>query len=138
MAIWDKANVSLEKKDKCFTWKRDGKFFYLFPTSDVKYAETQVAYWMLVFDNEDDWLKKIWGDRDVKAQGVVGIKEKVKDNWDSWLWWMMFDNDNKRTWFVNLYESTFNKPGEEVNKYLVIKETEYRERGTGARDNLPF
>jgi hypothetical protein len=50
----------------------------------------------------------------------------------------MFDNDNKRTWFVNLYESTFNKPGEEVNKYLVIKETEYRERGTGARDNLPF
>jgi hypothetical protein len=35
---------------------------------------------MLVFDNEDDWLKKIGGDRDVKAQGVVGIKEKVKDN----------------------------------------------------------
>lgn len=133
-----KVVVNLEKKDKNFIWEKDGKYYYLFPTSDVKYAETQIAYWMLVFGDKESWEKKVNWDRDVKATTVVWIKERVADDWHSRLSWMMFDNENKKAWYVNLNDSTFNNPGEEAKKYLAIKEAEYRERWTGDRDNLPF
>lgn len=134
-----KVIVNLEKKDKSFIWEKDGKYYFLFPTSDIKYAETQIAYWMLVFDDKDARTKKINWDRDVKALTVVWIKERSADDWHSWLSWMMFDNENKKAWYVNLNDSTFGKPGEEVKRYLSIKEAEYRERGTWNRDeNLPF
>ena len=133
-----RVSISLQKKDKNFIWEKDWKYYFLFPTSDIKYAETQIAYWMLVFDDKDARTRKINWDRDVKAISVVWIKEHVWDDWHSWLSWMMFDNENKKAWYVNLNESTFNQPGEEPGKYLSIKDAEYRERGTWDRDNLPF
>ena len=72
---------------------------------------------------------------------VASIKDRSNDK-GSWLWGMLFDNEEKKAYFLNMWDNTFKSPGKDNDKYLSLTETEYRERATSSneaeKENLPF
>jgi len=40
---------------------------------------------------------------------------------------MLFDNPNKKAFFITLYNNEMKAPGKEHDKLIILKETEYRE-----------
>jgi hypothetical protein len=49
---------------------------------------------------------------------------------------MLFDNDNKKAYFVNVYSNDTKGPGKDHDFMLVVKETEYRERPVSPAEAL--
>jgi hypothetical protein len=41
---------------------------------------------------------------------------------------MLFDRDQKKAWYVNLYDNVAPSPEKNYSKLIVIKAAEYRER----------
>lgn len=127
----EKIFVNLFKTDRGF--KGEGMlnnrpaYFYSWATSPEKFAETGVAYWTSVYFSQEDFNKKMAWDRDIKSDLMAGIKEKNSDK-GVWYGGMLFDNANKKAYFVNLYNNDTPAPGKDHDKMLVVKETEYRER----------
>lgn len=140
----DKANrvyINLYKKgENNFTWEKDGRYFYVFPSSPERQMTSDIVYWVLVFNNKEAFDKKCNGDR-VDADMIASIKDRSNDK-GSWLWWMLFDNENKKAYFLNMWDNSFKAPGKDNDKYLSLTETEYRERPTTSSDeeekSLPF
>ena len=121
----DKIYVELFEADskKGFYWTKNDQYYYLFPANDVTKG---VVYRMLVFDNQADFDKRMAGER-IDAKQIVWIKEM---NWEKWIWysWMLFDRDQKKAWYVNLYDNVAPSPEKNYSKLIVIKAAEYRER----------
>lgn len=140
----DKANrvyINLYKKgNDNYHGEKDGKFFYVFPSSPERQMTSDIVYWVLVFNTKEAFDKKMAGER-VDADMIASIKDRSNDKW-SWLWGMLFDNENKKAYFLNMGDNSFKAPGKDNDKYLSLTETEYRERPTTNSDeekeNLPF
>jgi len=41
---------------------------------------------------------------------------------------MIFDNDNKQSFFVNIYDNAMKTPEKDYDKLLVLTEAEWREK----------
>ena len=121
----DKTYIELYESasKKGFEGKKNWNFYYLFPANDVSKG---VVYWMLVFDNEEDYAKRIAWERG-DAKQIVWIKEMNGDKWP-WFSGMLFNRDEKKAWYVNLYDNTAPSPEKNYDKMIVIKQAEYRER----------
>ncbi len=140
----DKANrvyINLYKKgNDNFTGEKDGKFFYVFPSSPERQMTSDIVYWLLVFNTKEAFDKKCAGER-VDADMIASIKDRSNDK-GSRLWGMLFDNENKKAYFINMWDNSFKSPGKDNDKYISLTETEYRERPTTntetERENLPF
>jgi len=117
-------------------WEANGKFYYLFPAWAEKQMEG-IRYRMLIFDNEADYKTRLDGKEKVDAKMICSIKEKSNDK-GTWLGWMLFDRDNKKAFFVNLYDNNMKAPGKEHDKLIVLKETERRELPKKAEEKSPF
>ena len=91
-------------------------------------------------DPKEAFDKKCAGER-VDADLIASIKDRSNDK-GSWLWGMLFDNENKKAYFINMWDNSFKSPGKDNDKYISLTETEYRERPTTntetERENLPF
>ena len=90
----DKANrvyINLYKKgNDNFTGEKDGKYFYVFPSSPERQMTSDIVYWLLVFNTKEAFDKKCAGER-VDADLIASIKDRSNDK-GSWLWWMLFEN----------------------------------------------
>lgn len=133
--------INLYKKGKDnFTWEKDGKYFYVFPASQDHQVINDIVYWVLVFRDKVQFDKKCWGER-VNADMIASIKDKSNDK-GHWLWGMLFDNEEKKAYYLNMWDNSFKAPGKDNDKYLSLTETEYRERATSSNDeekeSLPF
>lgn len=121
----DKTFIELYASDnwKGFQWEKNSSYYYLFPSNDNTKG---VVYRMLVFDNKDDFEKRLTGER-IDAKQIVGIKEMHGDR-GIWYSGILFDRDNKKAWYVNLYENTTPSPEKKHDKMIVLKQAEYREQ----------
>ena len=133
--------INLYKKGKDnFTWEKDGKYFYVFPASQDHQVINDIVYRVLVFRDKIQFDKKCAGER-VNADMVASIKDKSNDK-GHWLWGMLFDNEEKKAFFLNMWDNSFKAPGKDNDKYLSLTETEYRERVTSTteeeKESLPF
>lgn len=133
--------INLYKKGKDnFTWEKDGKYFYVFPASQDHQVINDIVYWVLVFRDKVQFDKKCGGER-VNADMVASIKDRSNDK-GHWLWGMLFDNEEKKAYFLNMWDNSFKAPGKDNDKYLSLTETEYRERVTSTteeeKESLPF
>lgn len=122
----EKLFIELFKTDKWRKGEKDETYYYMFETSPQTAAEKGVVYWVLYFNNKDNYEKKLAGERDVTADGIIGIKEKPGEN-GIWYSGMKFDNENKKAFYVNLYDNNMKDPAKQYDKLLVMKEAEYRE-----------
>jgi SOS-response transcriptional repressor LexA len=51
----------------------------------------------------------------------------------------MFSNETKQAFFVNVYDNDMKTPDKNYDKLLIVKETEWREKGESApAANAPF
>lgn len=121
----DKTYIELYETEskKWFKWTKNNQYYYLFPAGNTT---SGVVYRMLVFDNEDDYQRRLTGER-VDAKQIVGIKEMHNDE-KIWYSWMLFNRDEKKAWYVNLYDNTAPSPEKNYQKLVIIKPAEYRER----------
>lgn len=121
----DKIYIELKETDskKGFGWGKNWNYYYLFPATDTSKG---VVYRMLVFDNEEDYSKRLKGDR-IDAKQIVGIKEMVSDK-GPWYSGMLFNRDEKQAWYVNLYDNTTPSPEKNYEKLVILKQAEYREK----------
>lgn len=136
-----KVYINLYKKgDDNFIWEKDGKYFYVFPSSQERQLTSDIVYWVLVFKNKDTFDKKCNWER-VDADLIASIKERSNER-GTYLSGMLFDNDEKTAFFINMWDNSFKSPGKDNDKYLALTEAEYRERTTSSteaeRANMPF
>lgn len=108
-----------------FKGEKNGHYYYLFPTSAEKQMEW-VLYWLLVFKSKENFDARMKWEK-VDADMIAGIKERTNEQW-TWLWWMLFDNEEKKAFFISLFDNNMVAPGKEHAKTLVLKETDYREK----------
>lgn len=133
--------INLYKKgNDNYTGEKDGKYFYVFPSSPERQMTSDIVYWILVFRDKAQFDRKCAGER-VDADMIASIKDRSNDK-GHWLWWMLFDNDEKKAFFINMWDNSFKSPGKDNDKYLSLTETEYRERETSTneeeKESLPF
>lgn len=121
----DKTYIELYEASnwKWFKGEKNWNYYYLFPAGDTTMG---VLYRMLVFDNEEDYNKRLTGER-IDAKQIVGIKEM---HGDKWIWYsgMLFNREEKKAWYVNLYDNTAPSPEKNYQKLVILKQAEYRER----------
>ena len=135
-------NLFLKGKNN-YTGSKDGKYYYVFPSSkDNETVRGDVLYWVLVFRDEATFNKKCAWER-VDADMVSSIKEKVDEKTGkTWLSGMLFDNVEKKAYFLGMWDNTIKSPGRDNDKWISLKETEYRERKETPdktdEENLPF
>lgn len=121
-------NLKAIENQKWFTWEKDSKNYLVVPASDEKAASTGTLFWAFVYNNQETFNEKMAGKR-VDADRIASIKEFSKEG-KTWLWGMMFDNENKKAYFVNLYDNEMRTPDKDFDKLLVLTETERREKPT--------
>lgn len=125
------AFVNLYKQDwkeDSFYWEKDWRFYYVFPTSE-EWKSKQVYYRVAVFDDKDQFEKRrAWERVDWKLFFGIWMKQSKNNPENTWLWGMIFDDENKKAYFVNLKDNTFKKEWRNHDKYLQLTETEYREK----------
>lgn len=135
-------NLFLKGKNN-YTGSKDGKYYYVFPSGkDNDNVVWGILYYVLVFRDESTFNKKCAGER-VNADMVSSIKLKEDEKTGrTWLSGMLFDNVEKKAYFLGMWDNTFKSPGKDNDKYLSLTETEYRERATSSneaeKENLPF
>lgn len=115
---------------KWFKWSKDWLHYYVFSAGDEKREATGVIYWALCYSNEETFNQKLEGER-VDADFIASIKEFTKED-KSRLGWMLFKNEEKKAYFVNLYDNEMKTPEKNYDKLLVLTETEYREKPQAA------
>lgn len=90
-----------------------------------------------MYKNEETFKQKLSGEK-VDADLIASIKEHESEKGARY-GWMMFDNENKQAFFVNVYDNDMRTPDKDYDKLLVIKETERREKETPtASGDAPF
>ena len=140
----DKKNrvyVNLYKKNEDnYYWEKDWLYFYLIP-SRLEYQAQDIIYWVCVYKSKDKFDKRMDPDNKEKIEADIfwSIKERSSEK-GIWYWWVLFDNVDKKAYFLNLYDNTLKWPDSKSNndKTLTLTETEYRERPTPSTENDPF
>ena len=126
MAVWDKTYVDLFWiKSNSFKGEKDGLFFNVFPTSDEHQAKGTL-YRCAVYDNQEDYEKNLAWER-INSKFFFGIKERWEGE-NMRLSWMLFKEEEKKSYFVNMYDNKLKQPGKEHDKLLILKEAERREK----------
>lgn len=115
---------------KWFTWEKDGKYYYVVPAGDAKSAATGVLFRCFIYHTKEAFDEKLSG-KYVDADQIASIKEFHKND-KTRLWGMLFDNPNKKAFFINLYDNDMRSPDKNYDKLLVLAETEWREKSTPA------
>lgn len=111
---------------KWFKGTKDGINYYLFSAGDERRNADWIIYWCLWYKDADKFNAKLNWEK-VDADYITSIKEFNK-NGKNRLWGMFFMNDERKAFFVNLYENDMKTPDKEYDKQLVLTETEYREK----------
>ena len=132
-------NLYVKGKDN-YTGEKDGKYYYVFPATSKDGVARKSLYYLLVFKDKANFDKKCAGER-INADLIAWIWEKEKD-WRTWLWGMLSDDGEKKSYWIGLYDNKLKSPGKDNDKLLTLTETEYRERNTGSSEleenGLPF
>ena len=133
--------ISLYKiGDDIYVWEKDWKYFYIFPASKKNKSRTitwdfiyklddyiihwNVIYWLLVFNSKEIFDKRVSGEK-VDADMVATIKARRNDRW-GWLVWMLFDNKNRKAYFIDLTDDN-SKWDNNCDRCLILIETIYKE-----------
>lgn len=122
----EKKFVPLTEKNKWFAWEKDWRYYYVFNAWEEALRTKWVVYRCLVYFNQDDFNKKLEWEK-IDADLISSIKERNNDK-GTWLSWMIFDNDNKQSFFVNIYDNAMKTPEKDYDKLLVLTEAEWREK----------
>jgi hypothetical protein len=114
---------------KAWTGTKDGQYYWVFQSRDEQYQANGTLYWLLVYNDEEKYNRKIAGER-LDADLMASIKEKTSSrDGSTWLGGMVFDNPNKKAFFVNLQFNEAKSEDKNFDALLSIKETEFREKG---------
>lgn len=122
---------------KWFKGTKDWINYYLFSAGDERKNNDGIIYWCLGYKDIEKFNAKLNWEK-VDADYITSIKEFNK-NWKTRLWGMFFMNDDRKAYFVNLYENDMKTPDKEYDKQLVLTETEYREKAIApAKEDADF
>ena len=75
--------INLYKKgNDNFHGEKDGRYFYVFPSSPERQMTSDIVFWVLVFNTKEAFDKKMAGER-VDADLIASIKDRSNDkgNW---------------------------------------------------------
>lgn len=124
--IWDKTYINLEKEWTWFKGSSNWMYFKLIPTRE-NYQVQWTLYWLLIFTSEQKFNKSLSWDRDVKADYIVWIKEKIFND-KPFLSWIWINDDTQVTQYVNLYDNDTKWMSPQFEKKIVLKQVEYKQR----------
>lgn len=127
--------VELQANWKFLVGEKNGKHYCMFDATDEQKATKGTMYRVLVFNDGETLSKKLAGER-VDADQICWIKEMTGENGTRFSG-ILFNNDEKRAFFVNVYENKTKGPGSEYDKLLKLKETEWKERSNSIPDKFP-
>ena len=124
--VGDKTYVELTKQSGwTFTWNKDWLYYKMFLASE-EHQLGGTIYRCAVYNNQEDFFKSVSWER-IDSTYFLWIKERGE--WaDTWLSGMLFMEDKKQSFFVNLYDNKLKQPGKEHDKLLILKEAEWREK----------
>lgn len=121
-------NLKETENKKGFSWEKWWQYYYVFPASEEMFNSKWIVYRALMYTNKENFDKKVAGER-IDADLISSVKEHQNDK-GTWYWGMMFNNDTRQAFFVNIYDNEMKTPEKNYDKLLVINETEWREKGT--------
>jgi len=121
--------LSTVQENKQYKWTGENLYVFIdYPKTEQLQAKG-IEYFVNFYADEDNYRKALEGNRkdSIKIMSCP-LFAKTTKAWKPYYGWVLRDDENKKAWFISLFDNEFKKPGSEADKVLSLQAAEYRER----------